>query len=438
MNKLNNLDLFYNPFNLETASLAWNSAKNPIATRVFETIRNAAYDLYINNPYKLTIGNINKITTLNASLTLPQKIASGALISLGSCYSAILYGLSFYTLGGYLHSAGELIKSPLLTATADKISFVGEKMFLTGAVPIYAVSYVIPKYLIQNTPKALHQLVSFINKIALWTFTHIISPILQAAHRVIIKAITLISAVMRTIASAVTKLATWIFSHVISPLLQAAHRVITKAITLINAVMRTIASAVTKLATWTFTHIISPFLQAAHRIITKAITLISAAIRNIASSVTKIANWIFSHLISPVFQTIYKGFLATFNKITQITASLLQKIEIAALWIFKRIVTPVSNGIIFIAKQLMNYVVYPITNTLHTGLKILASKLSQCIQIIFKNVIAPTAEAVNKIIYKVAAHTYHLLTIIQNSLADVFLKIEKIFRKTQTRITFLA
>ncbi len=79
----------------------------------------------------------------------------------------------------------------------------------------------------------------------------------------------------------------------------------------------------------------------------------------------------------------------------------------------------------------MTHVIYPITEALHMGLKILTNKISKCAQVVFQTVIVPTVEAFNKTLCKVASHTYYLVRTIQNSLTDLLVKLEKAFRRAQ-------
>ena len=139
----------YNPFSLTTEQQgAIGNVDNPLFEKITSTISRAFYDIFIKNPYEITIGNFVALTNSPVPLTTATKFGVGATIALGSLYSLMLHGGSTHMLGIAIQKLGNLANVNTINSAGNVAKTVGKYLFYAGAIPTYGLFYALPKYLI--------------------------------------------------------------------------------------------------------------------------------------------------------------------------------------------------------------------------------------------------------------------------------------------------
>src|SRR5205085_1100697 len=72
---MNVKNIHFNPFALSTAKSAWNNPKSSLASRVCKSVAGAVYDIYVKNPYDLTVGNCKSLYNSPEAHSTKQKVA---------------------------------------------------------------------------------------------------------------------------------------------------------------------------------------------------------------------------------------------------------------------------------------------------------------------------------------------------------------------------
>src|SRR5437660_1791510 len=96
----------YNPFSLSTAKAAWQNGNSSPLIKGCKVAVGAIYDIYVRNPYHLTVGNYNYLLNPPEPLSKKAKVAIGAAVILGALYTLMLYGMTLHLHGRGLQSFG--------------------------------------------------------------------------------------------------------------------------------------------------------------------------------------------------------------------------------------------------------------------------------------------------------------------------------------------
>jgi hypothetical protein len=402
MSRIASADLFYNPLTLSTASRALESSSS--LSQVTGSIGGAIYDVFGKNPYDLTVGNFQKIANGEASLS----VAKAALVLVGICFSASICGAGIYATGIQAHALGASLKNPLLIALADKVSYLGEKVFLTGSVPLYAVGYEFPKYLIENAPRALTYLANQVEKVANWAFSNIIKPVwdvaypvLHAVYQKLSWAIDKITTALEEGIIAIAEVAHRIFKEVMTPIFNAIEKNLVWAAEKIEALIKEPIRLIAEAVEHIFKNLIIPAFDATYRAITWVVNQITPVLNTILTAISNVASRVFKEIISPAFNAMCSGL-----------SFLLDKTTLVANWVFQNAISPALDGIYFAGKALIDYVIYPLYEK---GAEVTTYALS-----IIGKALTPAVDFIERSIQQVANHTYRLIEKAQNTLSEIF------------------
>jgi phage-related protein len=340
--------LHYNPLALETAYSAWTTPGTSLGSRVIHTALGTLNDIFVKNPYHLTVGNMRH------AQSAPKTHV--ALASLGVLYSLMLYGSNSYLLGKSLVALGSCTAGHLLQR-------VGEKLFLTGAVPLYGAFYAFPKKIIHSIPPLALLITTKITQSVQWIFNHVFMPL---------------------------------WTHAILPVLRALYRISHAISDAIESVIRAI-----------FTHVLKPLadyiLCPAIRLIGRIVSKLAYALRYIATTIERCAEWIFNtllrplwnHVIHPCLQRIQFLATALVNKVEQLVTQLLLPLS-NALHALGTALLQGMQAVIDKVEQLVKQLLLPLSNALHAlgtallqGMQAVIDKTAQCAAWVFQKTVLP-------------------------------------------------
>jgi hypothetical protein len=396
--------LHYNPFALNTAHAAWNDKKKPTSKRLLNTVKGALKDFYVKNPYDLTIGNMKYFFSSHAT-TNSDKITCIAVITISSCYSLILYGSTTYLSGRSFSALGKKLDIPLLSKVGQPIQIAGENIFLTGAVPIYAAAYALPKKIIEIIPKALYSIIKKTYTIAQWTFSNILMPIwnkvflplLQTTHKVIYYIKDVICNMVLTTTLWITKIANWTFQNLLQPiwnyLIKPVTNLIFKTFSSIALNLKNsfyfIFNKITQLADWTFNNVLYPlwnhFIEPTINLISKTIitliTTFASVVKYLANKTLLITNWIIQNILEPIWNNVFRPLT---NVISSIFNTIANTFTTTYKTLFDHIIQPVGKALYFVsqkigsfAQKIFHNLIVPIAKTIGKEFTILSSKIHE-------------------------------------------------------------
>ena len=84
----------YNPFSLTSAQSAWNDQSGSCLLRGAKAFAGGVYDIYVKNPYDLTINNVKALINSPNPVPTKTKIAVVATVAFGTLYTLMLFGRS--------------------------------------------------------------------------------------------------------------------------------------------------------------------------------------------------------------------------------------------------------------------------------------------------------------------------------------------------------
>ncbi len=380
--------LYTNPFSLKDASLAFNSdQKMDLFERGRKTAWGAGYDIFVKNPFELTIANGKKIyqSIGKQDISNTERVAAGMILTVGTMYSLMLYGTTTFTIGHLITLSGKGL------IVGKKIKDLGESIFLSGAVPTYGLFYALPKYTFNAVTRVFNVMVHVIEKATIWTFNHAIKPlwdkvlypIFKFAHRTVIKILDLINKAVHTIG----KITAWIFNYVIKPL---------------------------------WNKVLYPIFKFAHRTIIKILDLINKAVHTIG----KVRAWIFNHAIKPLWnKVLYPTLLYTgkiFTKVLNGLCDVIVKVVNTAKGIFNhtimllwnKLLSPVMHEIHQVLTKICNHIITPLSQKIAE----IAGKIFNCIFVpIWTYGISPALTKIANVYHAVERMTIELVSKISNA-----------------------
>jgi|GEM_PF-6718953 len=409
----------YNPFSLQTASNALANKALSFPKKVYYAVGGSLNDIFVKNPYDLTIGNF-KHCFLNGNFarhTLIKKIGTAALISVGAFYTAMLYGSGTYLAGHLIRSIGASWSLPLLTIAGEKTKKIGEILFYCGSVPLYALTYALPKKAIEVAPKVARTVLEKVRILANTIFQRVILPAYKFVRRIITAVADKIHHALQVISQKVEIAAIWTFNNLIKPLWKHVIRPIAKAISkafdaILNSICEVVSNCTQKIesiAIWTFNsvikplwkHIIAPIAKTISKAFHATVKLVSNLVRACALKIRKAAVWIFDNLIShgiTLIKTISK-------KLADVVSHVARSIRGVAHLIFENVLKPLWNHTILPITQLIRRA------AVYTGavLSKLVAKVVQISSAIFQSVKGVLYSVTQKIagaLYEIQNVTY--------------------------------
>lgn len=389
-------DFKFNPFALTTAESAWQNQEDSAIKKGCKIASGAVYDIFVKNPYDLTIGNSKTLSNLQATPSRATRISVIATVVLGALYTCMLYGTSLHLQGRCLISVGSRSGLASLVKVGEVVKKVGTQLFLTGAVPVYGTFYALPKYIMHSLPKVIQVLAAKISIVAKWVFENVLYPLW---NRVIVP-------VVKGIADLVSFVAEKVFIHVLKPLWnQVLYPVLKAVATKLASTMEALGRIVVKVCEWILSEIIAPLwnhilLPAFHAIGRFTVYVGEGVSHMVFKCVVKIgqcAQWIlqnvigplWDHLFFPVFKLVGRAFATVARIVGESLEVLAQATLKAASFIFQKVIVPFFTVVYTVGKLLGNYVVKPLINVIG----MVAEKVALMFKAIYDYLLVPTAES---------------------------------------------
>lgn len=346
--------LKYNPFALNTARAAWGDKERSIPSRAINTVAGALKDIYIKNPYDLTLGNAQYAFSSQTEKTRWEKAAAAAIICIGSFYTLMLYGSTVNLAAKGVSHLGYRMGIQCLSDSGKTAQKISEIIFLAGAVPLYGAFYALPKIGIEQVPKWAALAGEKIQLAALWIFDNALTPL-------------------------------WV--HGMQPILQT-----------IGSAANIACQKISNYSLWVFENCLKPAWSFA---IEPVFNAMKQAVEFAAQKTAKLAYWIFENVLIPIQnrfleplgQVLVKIFRALGTTLDLAIQSVVRKSIECITWVFNKALIPCFNSVAHAAsalgRVLVNYVVTPIGATLSK----IAKKIALCANVIFDEVIAPLGRA---------------------------------------------
>ncbi len=255
-------------------------------------------------------------------------IFTGKIVVRGLAAAAVLYvtGLALSQLGHALAGAatsGSFTASSLelaskaLVSTADVVSWLGGVVFKCIAVPIYAVGYVLPRWIITE---GLPQLATDLRTIAVMATDIAWQSLQWLAREVIAPAAEFVITVLKELPSFLKSVAETIFAHVLQPvytyLVQPAYQFAVQT-------LQTIGTILADSLAWSFDKIVTCLYMAKDAItyvFSQAVdTLIymSDLACRAWSNIRPMAEWVVQEVIHPAIQGLVDGCTWIGNNVLQ-------------------------------------------------------------------------------------------------------------------------
>lgn len=413
---IQNVNYSFHPIALSTTGKAWADTKNSLSTRICTAAANVAYDIYVKNPYDLTIGNCKKLKNTKEPPSIFTKVSVCTTAVFGSLYTLMLYGTTLHLLGASLGALGSKAGFSILPKVAQAVQILGKHLFLSGAVPIYGTFYALPKQIIIAIPLLANKIIIKIAIAANWTFQNVMTPL---------------------------------WTKVIYPTAQLIEMGLTFIATKMNIAFKAISQIVVNIANVLFKYMLTPLwknaLYPALKTMEKAahfvITRLNSTLQAIEDKVVKILQLIFQNVLSPLWnQTILPclkmlgkatSYLAKeFRHILSVVASMVEK---SVQFIFTNIIIPAWNKLVFpvlkFTTNIINQVVIIISQTANT----LVQATAKTAFIIFEKAIIPTFNELSQLILNAGSFLSNdVVKPLEILLADVARKVEAIFKVVTT------
>lgn len=411
-------NISYNPFALSTAQTDWADTTTSLLTKASKTTASAIYDIYIKNPYDLTIGNCKTLINSSIQIATRTKIAAAATIAFGSLYTLMLYGASCHLLGSSLLAVGSASGLSILEKVGAAVQALGTNTFITGAVPIYAMLYALPKKILVSLSILAKIVADKIAIVASWTFHNLIQPTLSVVGDVLRFVGTQIKFVLDILGKTITTIAETTFKYVIKPFFQKVvfpllHKfgnVIHFAYRSVSSVLEAIGSKVDLAIQWIFKNVVTPFwnhivfpaLSHLGNAIVYLVKGVANVISAVADKVARSATWVIQNLIEPVWKNFLLPALKATGEAFHFVAKLVGEaaqtlgnvtVKVAS-FIFQKILAPAFNAIaqatVTTGRLLNNYIIKPLTYVLTS----IADKVAIVFNAIYEALIVPTALAI--------------------------------------------
>lgn len=383
----------YNPFAMNTASNAWNDQNLPAPKRAGKAVLGAFYDIYVTNPYNLTIGNSITLAKSPDPLSTKAKVALVATIVFGTLYTLTLYGATLHLGGLGILSVSTQCHLGALSIIGEAVKEVGTKLFLAGTVPIYGTVYALPRYLIKTIPKIPAYVDAKLDALAKGIFQHVLKPFwfnvaypaLKMAYVPIkFTAVKIFDAIVY-VADIAARAVVFVIEKTIFPAARAITYAVRTIETHLDTVLKALAEKIKAAAIWTFENILVPYAKQLYKELTVLSKAIWQATTFMFEKISHVAQWTFFNVIQPLWYKVVQPLAHMIKESWNITVSIIEKvaletsrkIAVAASWIFQNILIPVGKLIV------------TASNHLFGAAKAVASRIEQAAYWTFNHLLVP-------------------------------------------------
>lgn len=317
-----------NPFALHTAKNEWETRDRPLPQRVLRASSGVVYDIFLKNPYDITIGNAKTIfVTSKTQYTKIQKAAGAAFILIGALYAFMLYGGTIWYSGTTIVAAGTAVGWTGLKSIGLLIQTIGEKIFLTGAVPVYGLCYLLPKKIALFLPvmaKFVAKKMAYISRIVLLPVRDkVLVPCLKQGLKVVEWSQLLLLRVHHSLQAILSPFR----EKVLVPCLKQSIKAIEWTGDFLHSAHRFLGRILTTLFRNTVQPLWNTIIKPAARFVEKVILLIIPPIKKALSfliaRVATAAQWVWTNLFIPPFSFVGK-------KVAQIAEAITENFYILA------------------------------------------------------------------------------------------------------------
>lgn len=383
-------EIQYNPFALPTAYAALTDSNSSFLGKIGKGAVGADYDIYLRNPYQLIIGNISKIIQNPDAYSTMTKVAVCAVAILAVPYTLMLYGSSIYLAGHCVAELGAMAGAEILIKTGQAVQATGSKVFLAGAVPIYATFYEGPKYILNSLPKISAFILEKVTVAANWAFQNIVIP----AYEVLKVVATKISEIRDLLAKSIASAANWAFENLLVPLYDK----------------------------------IQPILHMIGKGIVYVSNKLSLALHALKTTVENFAQLVFTNVIVPVWNMILPGLKSLGHAISYLAKGFANVLSVVVNKV-SDVTLRVIDALTPIWKQIILPVLENAGKVLVRVIQTLAEITSQAASAIFQNVIVPAYSSLsNAVAAGVRLLNTHLITL-GTALTNFIEKISHVFNE---------
>jgi hypothetical protein len=336
------VDFSFNPLALSTTEKAWNKPESSLSTRIYQAASSLVYDIYLKNPYDITIGNCSKLMNAKEPQSTLTKVGVSAAAVFGSLYTLMLYGATIHILGSSLAALGSRTGYNAIIKAAEATKAVGKNLFVSGAVPIYGVFYALPKHAILALPIYARAAADKIAFAANWTFQNVISPVWDQvvcpALKVLGKQLSYLAKeighALSVIAKTVATSAQYVFKNIIVPAwkevvlpgLKFTGKAIHSAITTIVNSLHILAQETAKAASIVFQKAIVPAFNVLNELMVKAGNYLAAhvikplgmVLADIAGKVGQASQAVFDAVVVPIIEVVASSANALGNAVIDV------------------------------------------------------------------------------------------------------------------------
>lgn len=336
------VDFRFNPFALETSRSALSDKQQSLMTKIWKGASGAFYDIYVKNPYDLTVGNCRKLLNAPEPQSRRTKIAVGVTAAFATLYTLMLYGTSIHLQGRLLQGLGNEAGIAVLSRVGECAQVLGKNLFVTGAVPIYGLFYALPKQIILSLPKVAQFVAAQVKSVATWVFqyvltplwTKVIVPVAQAAFKGLQFVVTKMSVALKELCCMVASVAKFVLQNVILPTLKMASRVLTFVAKALVETLQVLAQETVKVASYIFQKIIVPVFKGLAYLVVEAgkflgqyvVKPVGSVLCNLTYQVGAVAKAIFDLVIVPVVNIVAGTFTALGNTLSEFKTEIAQTI----------------------------------------------------------------------------------------------------------------
>lgn len=396
------MNITYNLFDLSTAKAAFANNENSLPTRIFNAGTGAAYDMYAKNPYDMTLGNGKRFMKDNIPQSRKIKIGTSAAIFWGVLSTLMLYGTTLHITGRSIQALSHKMNINLLSTIGKITATIGKHLFITGAVPLYALFYALPKYIVLSTPKLLNFIADTIKSIASFVFKNVLKPLFEkillplSEHMVQgFKFIaTKLSKGMEFIRNLTEKVAVFVFENLLRPLFEKILFPFSKYIV---QGFKFIKNSIEKAALFVFENVLRPLFEKILLPISEHIvqgfkfigTKVYEGMNLLKNLIKTVASFIFKNLLKLVFKPIVQGFKFIAIKLFKGIEFIKNLTEKVATSIFENIIKPIGNDLILPILKIANKTLFSVLNRVGCSLKTLIKATVNVAYFIFEKMLHP-------------------------------------------------
>jgi len=413
----------FNPFSIPTAKAAWNEeGANPVIA-AGKSAAGVVYDIFLKNPYDLTVGNALAWKNSEVSLTRSEKAKVIAAIGFGTISSLMLTGAGSFLTGRLVVGAGATLGVSAAIFAGETLKTIGKYLFLSGAVPIYGAGFGI-KYAILKIPTLVGGGWAKFVALSKLLYTKLLVPLgnllvngLTALGTGIQFVVTKLLLGIKTVCAAISKFVVSTFQAIGNLAISIAKGLWTGvkflATKLYNAAAA-VYNAIANVATYIFKEFIAPAYRAVANFLTAIAKGIWTGVKFVATKlyegvtalckgIAKAATYIFNNWIVPAYHKVANFLTAIVNgiwsgvkfvatKLYEGASAVCKAIAKAATYIFNNWLVPgyhkVANFLTAIVNGIWSGVKF-VGTKLYEGASAVCKAIAKAATYIFNNWIVP-------------------------------------------------